>query len=135
MRLSSVPLLNACLNGSAGVLLVTGYVFVKRGQFFAHKVCMLSALSCSAVFLAGYLYYHFRAGVVYYHGAWRAAYFSILGTHTVLAAIIAPLAIYTASLALRGRFELHKKWAKRALPIWLYVSVTGVVIYAMLFGI
>ncbi|HVA66647.1 MAG TPA: DUF420 domain-containing protein [Elusimicrobiota bacterium] len=134
MRLSSVPLLNACLNASAGVFLVAGYVFVKRGRFFAHRVCMLSALGCSALFLTGYLYYHFRAGVVYYHGAWRALYFSILGTHTVLAVIIAPLAIYTASLALRGRFEMHKKWAKRALPIWLYVSVTGVVIYALLFG-
>jgi len=134
LRLSSVPLLNACLNASAGVFLVAGYVFVKRGRFFAHRVCMLSALGCSALFLTGYLYYHFRAGVVYYHGAWRALYFSILGTHTVLAVIIAPLAIYTASLALRGRFEMHKKWAKRALPIWLYVSVTGVVIYALLFG-
>ncbi len=135
MPLSSIPFLNACLNASAAGFLILGYVFVRRKKLAAHRACMLAALGSSAAFLTGYLYYHFRAGVVRYHGAGflRALYFSILGTHTILAAVIAPMAIYTASLALRGRFSVHRRWGKTALPIWLYVSATGVVIYAMLY--
>ncbi|MHB2026263.1 MAG: DUF420 domain-containing protein [Elusimicrobiota bacterium] len=136
MPLGAIPRIDACLNAAAAGLLILGYVFIRQGKLRAHRAAMLSALACSTAFLAGYLYYHAHAGIVRYQGRGlsRIAYFSILSTHTVLAAITPPLALYAAFLALSGRFGRHRKWAKTALPVWLYVSATGVVIYAMLFG-
>ena len=139
----SYPGLNACLNAASAVLLVTGYVAVRRRRLTFHKVCMLTALAVSAVFLASYLYYHavvrqwqptyFRDNAV---GApdWVArVYLAVLGTHTVLAVVAAPLALYTAYLGLRDRYKRHVRLARWTLPIWLYVSVTGVVVYWMLY--
>jgi len=99
----------------------------------AHRVCMGTAFLCSVVFLAGYLYFHARAGAVYYHGSYRTIYLSILTTHTILAALVPFLAIRTLFLAVRERFEEHRRAARWTLPIWLYVSVTGVVVYEMLY--
>jgi len=132
---SSLPRLNACLNAASAVLLVTGYSFIRRKKVLAHKICMLSAVACSAVFLASYIYFHFKAGVIYLQGrGWiRPAYFTILTTHTILAVAILPLVLITLTFALRARFAKHKAIARWTFPIWLYVSVTGVVIYWLLF--
>ncbi len=137
------PALNAALNAGAGVLLLAGYACVRARRFRAHAACMLSALGVSAAFLASYLYYH----VVVKHGvstSFRSqapdapewvpyVYYSVLLTHTVLAAVTAPLALYTAWQGLRGRIRRHERVARWTLPIWLYVSVTGVVVYWMLY--
>ncbi len=135
MDVSRLPALNACLNGSAALLLLAGWLFIRRKNVAAHKACMLAAFACSTLFLAGYLYYHWRAGVIYFRGTGliRTAYLSILATHTILAASIVPLVLRTLYLALAGRFDKHRWWGRRALPLWAYVSVTGVVIYEMLF--
>ena len=130
-----MPVVNACLNALATVLLVLGYGAIKAGRVRLHKTAMLTALAVSATFLASYLYYHFvvrGAKATTYTGEWRPAYLLILLTHTVLAATAAPLALTTAILGLRGRLSSHKKIARWTLPIWLYVSVTGVVIYMFL---
>jgi uncharacterized membrane protein YozB (DUF420 family) len=137
------PGLNASLNGLSGVLLVVGYLAIKRRLVTFHKASMLSALTVSAVFLASYLYYHFAIkGSVATRFADRnpdapAAvaylYYALLGSHTVLAAAVAPLALVTASLGLRDRLKGHVRLARWTLPIWLYVSVTGVVVYWMLY--
>lgn len=132
--LSRLPAINACLNGSAAALLVLGWALIRSGRRLLHRACMLLALACSTAFLAGYLYYHAHAGVVRYAGAWRGPYLAILLTHTVLAALIVPLVLRTFYLAARERFETHRRWARWTMPLWLYVSVTGVIIYLMLFG-
>jgi uncharacterized membrane protein YozB (DUF420 family) len=106
---------------------------IKARRVDAHRVCMLAAVASSTVFLTSYLYYHARVGHVVYHGPARPAYLLLLLTHTVLAAAVVPLLIPVLRHAVGGRFEDHKRWAKRLLPIWLYVSVTGVVVYAMLY--
>lgn len=133
--LSWLPALNACWNAAAASLLVLGYVLIRRGRSDLHRLCMVAAFCCSTLFLAGYLYYHARAGIVYFHGTgWlRPLYFSILTTHTILAVVILPLVLRTLWLARSGRFEVHRRWARWTLPLWLYVSVTGVVVYGMLF--
>ncbi|MBY0524946.1 MAG: DUF420 domain-containing protein [Gemmataceae bacterium] len=132
------PAINATLNAASGVLVAVGYVAIRRRRVGLHKVCMLSALVVSATFLASYLYYHIveRGGKpTRFAGPEnvRAVYFTILISHTVLAAIVAPLALTTAYLGLRDRLPRHIRLARWTLPIWLYVSVTGVVVYWMLY--
>lgn len=123
------------LNGTAAVLLVAGYTLIRKGRRDAHRRVMLSAFAVSVVFLISYLIYHAHVGSVRYPhtGALRTAYLTILFTHTVLAAAVPILAILTLRRAWRGEFERHRRLAKWTLPIWLYVSVTGVVVYMMLY--
>ena len=130
-----LPTLNAILNATAATLLVIGYVLIRRGHRERHKQVMLSALGCSAAFLVSYLYYHYPVGSVRFEGEGtvRTVYFAVLLTHTVLAAALPVLALITVVLGLRGRYERHRKIARVTLPIWLYVSVTGVVVYWMLY--
>jgi uncharacterized membrane protein YozB (DUF420 family) len=130
-----LPTLNAALNAATTLLLVTGFALIRRRRVEGHRRCMLLALACSALFLVSYLYYHAQVGSVPYRGTgWpRTVYFAILISHTVLAAAIVPLVILTVARALRGRFERHAAIARVTLPLWLYVSVTGVVVYLMLY--
>ena len=133
-----LPSVNAVLNGTSAILLVIGYTAVCRQKIRLHETCMLSALAVSCVFLVSYLYYHFviRKGQPTYftgEGGVRLIYFTILGSHTVLAAVTAPLAIITAYLGLRDRIDRHRRLARWTLPIWLYVSITGVLVYWMLY--
>jgi uncharacterized membrane protein YozB (DUF420 family) len=129
------PVIDASLNGASGVLLFVGYGFIRRGRMAAHRAFMLAALASSTLFLACYLYFHFHVGSVRFQGqGWsRPVYFSILISHTILAVAIVPLVIITLSRALRNRFDQHRKIARWTFPLWLYVSVTGVVIYFMLY--
>jgi uncharacterized membrane protein YozB (DUF420 family) len=129
------PVINATLNGASAVLLVVGRGFIKRGRMTAHRAVMLTALVTSSLFLISYLYYHWHVGSVRFQGqGWsRPVYFSILVSHTILAAAIVPLVIITLSRALRERFDRHRAIARWTFPLWLYVSVTGVVIYLMLY--
>ncbi len=117
------------------MLLVVGFVFIRRRRIEAHRACMLAALVSSALFLTSYLVYHAQVGSVRFpgQGAARTLYLSILLTHTVLAAAVPVLAVITLSRALGRRFPAHKRIARWTLPIWLYVSVTGVVVYWMLY--
>lgn len=133
--LSLLPTLNAGLNATSALLLLAGYLSIRRRWVVAHKVCMGSALGVSLAFLISYLAYHYHAGSVRFAGpGWvRPVYFSILASHTILAATIVPLAVVTVSRALRSRFDRHVKIARWTLPLWLYVSVTGVVVYWMLY--
>ena len=135
MPLSAFPALNATLNASSAICLVLGWLLIRSGRRDAHRAVMLAALLCSSVFLACYLYYHSQVGSVRFQreGLIRVVYFSVLLTHTVLAAVILPLIARTLFLAVRGRFDEHKRWARWTLPTWLYVSVTGVAIYWMLY--
>lgn len=134
---SSLPRLNACLNAASALFAITGYSFIRRRKILPHKICMLSAVACSTVFLASYVYFHLKAGVIYFQGrGWaRPAYFTLLTTHTILAVAIVPLVLITLYFALRSRFASHKAIARWTLPIWLYVSITGVVIYWLLYVI
>lgn len=136
MSVAQLPALNASLNAASAVLLCAGYLLIRRRRTAAHRACMLSALVCSALFLASYLTYHYHAGSVPYRGpGWtRPLYFAILISHTILAAAVVPLVLVTLGRALRERFERHAAIARWTLPIWMYVSVTGVVIYLMLYG-
>jgi len=135
MTLRDLPTLNAFLNASSAVLLATGWVLIRRGNRAAHRRAMVAAFVCSAVFLTSYLVYHAQVGSVRFPGAGaaRGLYLSILATHTVLAAAVAPMAVVTFVLAWRGRYATHRRLARWTLPIWLYVSVTGVVVYVMLY--
>ena len=135
MSISDLPALNATLNGVATVLLVSGYLFIKRGHRQKHQWCMLGALATSALFLISYVTYHLNAGSRPFtgQGPIRLVYFAILITHVILAALIVPLAILTAARGLRSEFDKHVRIARWTFPIWLYVSVTGVVIYVMLY--
>ena len=132
---SHIPAIEACLNTLSALLLSTGYVFIRRKHIRAHKICMVSAFAASALFLIFYLADHYLRGIVYFqgHGAIRTFYLVLLATHSVLAAAIVPLALITLYRAWRQRFALHKRIARWTLPIWLYVSVTGVVVYWMLY--
>jgi uncharacterized membrane protein YozB (DUF420 family) len=134
---SIFPAINATLNGTSAVLLVTAHQLIKRGKMGAHRAIMLAAVATSTFFLISYLYYHAHVGSVHFqgHGWTRRLYFSILISHTILAAAIVPLVIITLTRALRGRFDRHRAIARWTYPIWLYVSVTGVVIYLMLYHI
>jgi uncharacterized membrane protein YozB (DUF420 family) len=129
------PVINATLNGTSAVLLYVGHRFIKRGKMAAHRALMIAALVTSSLFLTSYLYYHAHVGSVRFQGqGWsRPVYFAILISHTILAAVIVPLVIITLTRALRERFDKHRAIARWTYPIWLYVSVTGVVIYFMLY--
>ena len=135
LPLSDFPALDAALNAASALLLSLGFIFIRRKQVGAHKVCMLSAFSTSTLFLACYLWYHAHHGVTRFagRGAVRAFYLTLLGSHTILAVVIVPLALVTLYRALRGRFALHRRIARWTLPLWLYVSVTGVIVYWMLY--
>ena len=135
MDISWFPVVNASLNSLCTLLLVLGWLAIRGEQKGLHIACMVSALIVSSAFLACYLYYHKEVGSVKFleQGWIRPVYFTILLTHTVLAAAVVPLVIITVIPALRGRFDKHRKWARWTLPIWLYVSVTGVVIYFVLY--
>ena len=136
MSLAHLPALNAVLNGTSAVLLAVGYVLIRQRRIAAHRTCMLLALVTSAAFLASYLTYHYHVGSVAYRGAgWtRPVYFTILITHTILAVAVVPLALVTVTRALRERFDRHVRNGRLTLPIRFYVSVTGAVIYLMLYG-
>lgn len=133
--LAPLPTLNAVLNATSAVLLVTGWLFIRRRRVAAHRACMLGAFGVSMVFLASYLYYHAHVGSIPFTGTgWvRPLYFGILLTHTVLAAIVPLLALVTIYRAARGQYDRHRRIARVTLPIWIYVSVTGVLIYVMLY--
>jgi uncharacterized membrane protein YozB (DUF420 family) len=133
--LADLPAVNAALNATTALLLTTGFVMVRRRKLTAHKACMLAAFAVSTVFLASYLYYHAHAGIRHFNGqGWiRLLYLVILLSHTLLAAAVLPLAVITAFRGLAGRFPKHQRIARWTLPIWLYVSVTGVVVYLLLY--
>jgi uncharacterized membrane protein YozB (DUF420 family) len=130
-----LPAVNATLNGVATMFLTAGWVFIRRREIARHRACMLGAFATSALFLTSYLVYHANVGSVPFggQGTIRLVYFAILITHIMLAALILPLALVTLSRALARRFDKHRRIARWTLPIWLYVSVTGVVIYVMLY--
>jgi len=132
---SILPHFNAALNASSFVLLTSGYFFIRRKNVRAHRNCQLAALFVSVLFLISYLTYHAHHGATRFagQGLARPIYFTILFTHTILAAVIVPFVIITARRALRGDFERHKRIARLTLPMWLYVSITGVVVYLMLY--
>jgi uncharacterized membrane protein YozB (DUF420 family) len=129
------PAIDASLNGTSAVLLLVGRNFIKHGRMAAHRVVMIAALASSSIFLACYLYYHWHVGSVHFQGqGWsRPVYFSILISHTILAAVIVPMIIITLSRALRERFDRHRAIARWTYPLWMYVSVTGVIVYFMLY--
>jgi putative membrane protein len=135
--LSLFPAINATLNGTSAVLLTTGHAFIRRGRMAAHRACMIAAVVTSSVFLVSYLYYHAHVRSVHFPGTgWaRPVYFSILISHTVLAAAVPPLVLITLTYALRRRFDRHRRIARWTYPIWLYVSITGVAVYIMLYRI
>jgi uncharacterized membrane protein YozB (DUF420 family) len=136
---SIFPKINATLNGCSAVLLVTGRVLIERRKIAAHRLAMLTAFATSSLFLVSYLYYHWpgHGGIVYFRGmGWtRILYFSILISHTILAIVIVPMVLITLTRGLRGQFDRHRAIARWTFPIWLYVSVTGVIVYFMLFQI
>ncbi len=135
ISIHDLPAINATLNATAAVLLVWGFLLIRRRSIAAHRKVMLAAFATSSVFLCCYLVYHYNVGSVPFPGtgALRTVYLSILATHTALAAAVPPLAIITLSRGLRERYDRHRKIARWTLPIWLYVSVTGVVVYLMLY--
>jgi putative membrane protein len=135
LHLASIPPIDAVLNGSAAILLLMGFYFITRRRIVAHKICMVSAFLCSAAFLSLYLYFHYHAGVIRFSGqGWiRPVYFAILISHTVLAVVSLPLILITLTLALRDNFAKHHRIARWTFPIWLYVSLTGVIVYWLLF--
>lgn len=132
---TSLPHVNALLNSVSAILLLTGYYFVRRRNVEAHRRCMLAALGNSGLFLVSYLVYHFSVGSVRFEGqGWiRLVYFAVLISHTVLATAIVPLVVVTVVRALRQRFDKHRAIARWTLPLWIYVSVTGVAVYWMLY--
>jgi putative membrane protein len=135
MTLSDLPALNATLNGISAMLICTALVLIKQGRRRGHRNAMLAAVVSSTLFLASYLYYHFHAGTTRFQGTGgaRTVYFAILGSHTLLAAAVPFLVAISVTLALRGRYERHRAWARWTAPIWLYVSVTGIAVYVMLY--
>jgi uncharacterized membrane protein YozB (DUF420 family) len=135
MTTRDLPTLNAALNATCVLLLVTGWAFVRRGRRGAHRIVMLAAVAASAAFLASYLVYHSQVGSVRFagQGAIRTFYLAVLLSHTVLAAAIVPLVLVTVTRALRARFDAHRAIARYTLPLWLWVSASGVVVYWMLY--
>jgi len=129
------PVINATLNGSSAVLIATGRVLIRRGNMAAHRAFMIAAVVCSSAFLVSYLWYHVHVGSVHFRGqgAARPVYFVVLISHTLLAGAVVPLIIITLLRGLRGSYDRHRAIARWTYPIWLYVSVTGVVIYVMLY--
>ncbi len=141
MTVADLPAVNATLNGLSALFLTAGYIFIRRKRQTEHRNCMVAAFVTSTLFLVCYLTYHGYQAWVLHRGptrfvnppAWRPVYLAILLTHTVLAVVVVPLAIITLSQALRQRFDRHKSIARWTWPVWMYVSVTGVVIYLMLY--
>ena len=135
MQISDLPALNAVLNGTAAAFLTAGYILIRRGRWQLHKRCMLAALATSTLFLICYVIYHANVGSRPFpgQGPIRLLYFSILVSHVVLAAIILPLALTTAARGLKAQHDRHVRLARWTLPIWIYVSITGIVIYVMLY--
>lgn len=129
------PAMDAVLNGASAVFLIIGRGFIKRKRMAAHRAMMIAALVCSSLFLVSYLYFHAHVGTIHFqgHGWSRPVYFSILISHTILATAIIPLVLITLTRALRERFDRHRAIARWTFPVWLYVSVTGVIVYFMLF--
>ena len=135
MTIHDLPVVNASLNALSTVFLTLGYIFIKQRKQNAHRNCMISAFITSTIFLACYLTYHFVHGSTKFQGQGivRPIYFFILITHVILAVVIVPLILMTLSRALKQRFDLHKKIARWTWPLWMYVSVTGVIVYMMLY--
>lgn len=135
--ISYLPHLNACLNGTSAVLLISGYTFIRLRNVAAHRACQVSALVVSLLFLASYITYHSFHGATHFQGTGlaRPIYFTILISHTLLAIAIVPLVILTFYRALRQDFTRHRRIARITLPLWLYVSITGVIVYLMLYQI
>ena len=135
MTVSDLPALNATLNATCFVLLTTGYVLIRRGHVAQHRAVMIAAFCTSVVFLASYLTYHAQIGSKPFQGQGpiRVVYFTILLTHTVLAAVIVPMVLMTLSRGLQRRDDRHRAIARWTLPLWMYVSITGVVVYVMLY--
>jgi uncharacterized membrane protein YozB (DUF420 family) len=129
--------LNASLNGTSAILLAGGYVAIRSGKIAVHKAFMISAFAVSSVFLASYLLYHYRVGHVTFHGqGWiRPVYFVLLTSHTILAVVIVPMILVTLRRAWLGKFDRHRVIARWTLPLWFYVSVTGVIVYLMVYQI
>ena len=132
-----LPHLNACLNASSAVLLFAGYSFIRKGNVAAHRACQISALIVSSLFLVSYLTYHYYHGTTRFQGTGlsRPIYFTVLTSHTILAIVIVPLIAITFYRAVKMDFARHRKIARITLPLWFYVSVTGVVVYLMLYQI
>ena len=132
---SVLPHLNACLNATSGLLLFTGFYFIRHGHVTAHLRCMTTALIVSIIFLVSYVVYHLHHGSTRFtgQGMIRPVYFTILLTHTILAAVIVPFVAVTITRAWRGDFARHRKIARWTFPLWAYVSVTGVVVYLLLY--
>ena len=135
LSVTDLPAVNASLNAISTVLLLTGYVFIRRGERQKHKACMIAALVTSALFLTSYVIYHAQVGSVPFKGTgWiRTVYFAVLIPHVILAAAIVPPILITASRGLSAKYDKHRRIARWTLPVWLYVSVTGVVVYLMLY--
>ena len=135
ISLHTLPAVNASLNGLAAILLLTGFLFIRAHKIKWHRYCMISAFLCSCAFLILYLAFHFHAGVIRFggHGWIRSIYFTLLISHTTLAIVIVPLVVITLCRGLSARFAAHRTIAKWTLPLWLYVSVTGVVVYWLLY--
>ena len=135
--ISYLPHLNACLNGTSAVLLFSGYGFIKGRNVVAHRACQIGALIVSIIFLASYLTYHYHHGATRFQGTGiaRPIYFTILTSHTILAIVIVPLVALTFYRAFRQDFVRHRRIARITLPLWLYVSITGVIVYLMLYQI
>jgi putative membrane protein len=133
--MSYLPSVDATLNAASALLLILGFFFIRRKKIRAHKTCMLSAFATSTIFLACYLTYHYFHGTTHFpgRGIVRSLYFLLLGSHTVLAALIVPLVLITLYRAWRCRFPQHRQIARWTLPLWFYVSVTGVVVYWILY--
>ena len=135
MTVSDLPALNATLNATCAILLTIGWILIKRGRIRQHRAVMIAAVSVSALFLVSYLVYHAQVGSVRFTktGPIRTVYFTVLLTHTVLAAVIVPMVLVTLSRGLRGKYDPHRRLARWTMPIWLYVSITGVIVYVMLY--
>jgi uncharacterized membrane protein YozB (DUF420 family) len=135
MSISDLPTLNAILNSISAIFLTAGYVFIRQQKINAHRACMVSAFVTSILFLISYLTYHYHHGATKFtgQGMARSIYFTILITHTILAAAIVPMIFVTLRRALKQRFDMHRRIARWTLPFWLYVSVTGVIVYLMLY--
>ncbi|MCS7090375.1 MAG: DUF420 domain-containing protein [Verrucomicrobiota bacterium] len=137
MTVQDLPAFNAFLNGTSALLVCTGLMLIRRGHATAHRYCMTAAVVVSGLFLVSYLYYHAHAGRTVFRepAEFRPVYLIILFTHTVLAVAIVPMVLTTVVLAWRRHWERHRRWARWTWPLWLYVSVTGVLIYLLLYHI
>jgi len=135
--ISALPTVNAILNSLSAVLLIAGYIFIRRKNVSAHRTCMMAAMGASAIFLISYLTYHYHHGSTRFAGQSmaRAIYFAVLISHTILAAVVLPMALTTFYRAMKKQFARHAAIARWTFPVWLYVSITGVIVYLMLYHI